>query len=300
MSPYAIGIDIGVTNIKSVCIAEDGRELARQQVPTHADSPDWPKRVAEHVDRLLHRLGRTKLLGIAAPGLAAADGRRISWMQGRLGEVEGLEWISFLSWPGPVPVLNDAQAALVGEVWKGSAIGAKNAILITLGTGVGGAILCDGRVLKGHLGRAGHLGHISLDPDGVPDVTNCPGSLEFAIGNYTLRERSGGAFQTTHDLVRFYECSDEKAAAIWLRSIKALAAAIASFINIVDPEVIIIGGGIASAGDALLKPLAEFLDRFEWRPHGQKAKLVLASLGEFAGAFGAAWNAIQHSKEQAR
>jgi glucokinase len=294
---YAIGIDIGVTNVKSVCVAEDGREIARQQAPTGSESPDWPKRVAEHVGSLIARHGATPMLGIAAPGLARPDGTSIAWMQGRLEEVEGLNWTQFLAWPRFVPVLNDAQAALLGEVWKGAAIGAKNAILLTLGTGVGGAVMCDGRILKGHIGRAGHLGHSSLDPDGIADVTNCPGSLEAKIGNYTIGHRSGGQFATTHELVKAYDAGDAAAGKIWLESIKALAAATASFINIVDPEVVIIGGGIAIAGDALMKPLNEHLARFEWRPHGHRARLVLAQLGEFAGAFGAAYNAMQGKTE---
>src|SRR5208282_3807408 len=128
-------------------------------------------------------------IGLAAPGLAAPDQRLIRCMPGRLPGLERLVWRKVLKAAGPVPVLNDAQAALLGEVWRGAARGARNACLLTLGTGVGGAALVDGRLLRGHIGRAGHLGHASLDPAGPPDVARTPGSLENAIGECTLKAR---------------------------------------------------------------------------------------------------------------
>src|SRR5207249_2187105 len=127
-------------------------------------------------------------------GLPARDGRSIASMPGRLAGLEGLNWQQWLGLAKPVPVFNDAQAALLGEVWLGAAKGAANAVLLTLGTGVGGAAMVDGRVLRGHLGRAGHLGHVALDPDGPGDIVNTPGSLEDAIGEHTLTVRSRGGF----------------------------------------------------------------------------------------------------------
>jgi glucokinase len=178
-------------------------------------------------------------------------------------------------------------------VWEGAAAGARNAILITLGTGVGGAIMCDGEILKGAIGRAGHIGHMTLDVDGAKDITGAPGTLEAMIGNYTIAQRSGGRFQSTHDLVAAAQRGDAKAKEAWERSVHQLGCAIVSMINIVDPEVVIIGGGIATAGAALFEPLKAVLDKHEWRPHGHRAKIVAATLGEFAGAIGAAYNAMQ-------
>jgi glucokinase len=214
-------------------------------------------------------------------------------MQERLVEVEGLKWTEFLGRKRSVPVLNDAQAALLGEVWKGSAAGARNAILLTLGTGVGGAILCDGRILKGAIGRAGHIGHMTLDVDGIDDMVKTPGSLETMIGNYTVRERSSGKFESTREMVAAAQRGDQQARQVWERSVRALGCAIVSMINVADPEVVIIGGGIATAGVALFEPLNHVLDKHEWRPHGHRAKIVSATLGEFAGAIGAAYNAMQ-------
>ena len=286
--PYAIGCDIGVTNVKTACATVEGTVIARDTADTNAQSPDWPTNVKRLLDSLQSRHGRAAAVGIAAPGIAHPRRGHIFWMQGRLDTVQGLDWTKRLGWRGEIPVVNDAQAALLGEVWQGAARGSRNVALLTLGTGVGGALMVDGNLLKGAIGRAGHLGHVSLDPDGAADVTNCPGSLEGAIGNVTVEERTGGRFKTTHDLVAAHLGGDDFATRCWLKSVQALAAAVASIINVADPEVFIIGGGIARAGAALFEPLNHNLGRFEWRPHGHRVKVVPAELGEYAGALGAA------------
>jgi glucokinase len=196
----------------------------------------------------------------------------------------------------PVFVLNDAHAALLGELWQGAAKGYSNVVLLTLGTGVGGAVLANGHLLKGHIGRAGHLGHISVNSDGAPDIVGTPGSLEEMIGNYNIAERTAGRFNSTRELVEAHLNGDAAATRIWLRSVFHLAAAIASFINAFDPEIVVIGGGIAQAGPALFEPLAEYLDRFEWRPMGVRVPVRIAALGDRAGAIGAAYHAMREAK----
>ena len=190
--------------------------------------------------------------------------------------------------PFPVPVLNDAHAALLGEVWQGAARGCENVIMLTLGTGVGGAAMVDGRLLRGCTGKAGHLGHATLDMEGPPDICKMPGSLEVAIGNCTIRERSEGRFETTHDLIAAYLRGDAEAGRVWLNSVKALACAIGCFTNILDPEIAVIGGGIAQAGAALFEPLRRMVREVEWETSSEGIKIVPAQLGEYAGAFGAA------------
>jgi len=289
----AIGIDLGGTNIKGLTVTPEGKVLARFSARTHGGAGDWKNQVRAVVSRLEKLCGgEAEWTGVAAPGLAARDQRSISYMPGRLPGLEGLDWKRHLGRSHPVPVLNDAHAALLGEAWLGAARNTRNAILLTLGTGVGGAALVDGRLLRGEIGRAGHLGHVSLDPHGVADITGTPGSLEDAIGDCTIARRSEGKFRSTAKLVEAVRRGDVAAKRVWEESVRNLAAALAGLINVLDPEVVVIGGGIAQAGRTLFRPLAAHLNRFEWRPGGHKARVVAARLGEEAGAFGAAWNAI--------
>jgi glucokinase len=288
----AIGIDLGGTQIKGVVVDEAGAVLRRELRAT-GDDGSAAKAFAHAVRALADDLGRDLPLGISAPGLAARDGRSIASLPHRLHGLEGLDWTSFLERTQPVPVANDAHSALAGEAWLGAARGFRDAILLTLGTGVGGAILSDGRILRGHLGRAGHLGHTCLDLHGPPSIVGTPGALECLIGNYNIRERTGGRFATTYALLEAYRTGDEKACAIWSASIRALACAIASFVNILDPEAVILGGGIAQSGDALFTPLRAELATLEWRPGGHAVQLLPAALGHWAGAIGAAHSALR-------
>ena len=291
---YAIGIDLGGRNIKFVAITPQGEILSRATAPTYADDTDWAQTIRGLIEKIADEQGSAPLcVGLCAAGLAAPDGRSILWMQGRLEQVQNLDWTSYLGFEKTVTVLNDAQAALLGEIWLGAARGARNAILLTLGTGVGGGIVCDGHLLRGNIGRAGHLGHISLNIDGETDIVNTPGSLEEAIGDCSIEQRSGGRFSSTYDLVEAHRAGDGKATKIWLRSIKFLAAGVVSIVNAVDPEIVIIGGGIAAgAGEILMAPLRAYIERWEWRPTGQAVKIVSAQLGEYAGACGAAYEAV--------
>jgi glucokinase len=291
--PYALGFDLGGTNIKAVAVTPEGELLERASDATDDAGDGWPVPVRNIVSRLESSLGESaRWIGVASPGLAAPDDSRITWMQGRMESVQGVSWTEFFGSDRPVPVINDAHAALLGEVWLGAAAGFRNAILLTLGTGVGGGILAEGKLLKGRIGRAGHLGHISLDPDGPMDIVGTPGSLELEIGDCTIRERTKGRFNATEDLVKAHLEEDAEASEVWLRSVRSLAAGIASLANVLDPEAVILGGGITKAGDALFGPLRTYLDEWEWRPTGEKIALLPAMLGEWAGAFGAAYRAV--------
>lgn len=291
---YGIGVDLGGTNIKIVAVSEEGQVLERSTCETQTDSPgSWVETIRQRIKEIEKtRAESARWIGLAAPGLAARDSLSIASMPGKLRGLEGLDWTDSLQTSHPVPVLNDAHAALLGEAWIGAAVGYRNAVLLTLGTGVGGALLAEGRLFKGHIGRAGHLGHISLNPDGPPDIVGTPGSLEQTIGNSTLADRSAGRFTSTRRLVEAHLNGDEKATDVWLRSVYNLAAGITSIINAVDPEVIIIGGGIAQAGPALFDPLERFLEKMEWRPQGQRVRIIPAALGDFAGTLGAAYYAM--------
>jgi Transcriptional regulator/sugar kinase len=287
---YLIGIDIGGTRIKAVAVTTEGEILGEQVLPTSDDgTPAWRESVALAVAALRFQLrSAPAAIGLAAPGLPSRDGFSIASMPGRLPGLEGFHWRELLEAPAPVSVVNDAQAALLAEVWLGAARGSENVLLLTLGTGVGGAVLADGRLLRGHLGRAGHLGHVSLDAFGALDIVNTPGSLELAVGECTVSLRSRGRFATTLELVAAVAAGDAFATGVWDRSIQSLAAAVAGFVNVLDPEIVVVGGGISAAGEALFPSLRKHLDRFEWRPGGAAVRLVPAQLRNRAGALGAA------------
>jgi glucokinase len=296
---YALGFDLGGSSIKAVVVGASGEQLATYH---QSFDPERKLHFAETLRELMRRCVSAKgcsptAIGLAAPGLASKDATHIAFMPGRLAGLEGLNWGEYLERP-QVPVLNDAHAALLGEVAAGAARGATNVILLTLGTGVGGAAMVDGNLLRGHLGKAGHFGHLSLDPDGKPDICGTPGSLEDAIGNHNIAARSGGRFNASHELIQAHEAGDSDATEIWMRSVNALAAAIVSLGNILDPEVAIIGGGIARCGDSLFRPLRELVAAHEWKTGGTGMQVVPATLGEWAGAHGAAWNALRRSDQR--
>ena len=292
MKRSAVGIDLGGTQIKGVLLDDAGGVLRRELRETR-DEGDSRGAFAEAIRALVADLGPEFPLGISAPGLVRADGRSIGSLPGRLQGLEGLDWTDFLARAEAVPVTNDAHASLLGEAWIGAARGLRNVVMLTLGTGVGGAAMVDGRLLRGHLGRAGHLGHVTVDYDSDKrSIVGTPGALECFIGNYNIGERTGGRFETTHALIAAYRAGDPFGRECWLKSIGILACAIASFVNVLDPEAVIIGGGIAAAGDALFEPLRSELARIEWRPGGHAVRLIPAELGEWAGAIGAAKSAM--------
>jgi glucokinase len=292
---YAVGIDLGGSSVKGVAVTREGRTLSTANLDFNPDGGmEWAEKIRLIVAQFARERGAAaNAIGVSAPGLAAKDARSIAHMPGRLRGLEGLDWTSFFCSARPVPVLNDAQAALLGEVWLGAARGLQNVIMLTLGTGVGGAAMVDGRLLRGHTGKAGHLGHTCLNVEAPPDICGTPGSLELAIGNCTIRERSNGRFATTHELIAAHAAGDAKATGVWLKSVKALACAIGTFTNLLDPEGVVIGGGIASAGDFLFKPLREMVSAVEWKVCGHEVRILPAQLGGLAGAYGAAFDSLR-------
>lgn len=181
------GIDLGGTIIKAAVFGGDGERLAERQVPTGDGEREggvavWKVRVRELLSGLEEECGRVAAVGVSSPGLAAADERSVLSMPGRMEGLEGWEWSGWLGRDEGVPVVNDAQAALLGEVWCGAARGCRDAVMFTLGTGVGGAIWSGGRLLRGHMGRAGHFGHLCLDLDGEPTIAGMPGGWRILWG----------------------------------------------------------------------------------------------------------------------
>lgn len=293
MAKLAIGIDLGGTRIKGVAIDESGQVLCSHYQPTNdGNDSNWKAGVAETVFEIQNKIEKTGyIIGISAPGLPNNDNSAIAFMPGRLHGLENFTWSNFLK--TQTFVLNDAIAAMMSEARFGAARGKKNVVMVTLGTGVGGAILIDGKPYQGAFNKAGHLGHMVIDSDGLQDITGIPGSLEDAIGNCTIKARSMGRYSTTHQLVDAYRKGDFFATQVWLTSVKKLAIGLASLTNILSPEMIILGGGITEAGNDLFQPLSDFMGMYEWRTGGNKAEIVAAEFGDLAGAVGAACFAME-------
>lgn len=282
-----IGIDLGGTRIKGIAMDEKFQLLHQLYTPTN-DGNDavWKEAVMATVQKLEQSIGqKADSVGISAPGISNAKNSAIACMPGRLEGLENFIWSDFLS--RPTWVLNDAIAALVAESSIGAAKNSRNAVLLTLGTGVGGAILINGKPYQGAFNKAGHIGHMVVDYTGEQDVTGMPGSLEDCIGNCTIEKRSKGKFSSTQEMLNKMREGDMEAKSIWLLSVRQLAMGIASISNIISPELVIIGGGIAEAGPDLFLPLEEYLALYEWRPLGNKTTVVKASCGDLAGAIGA-------------
>jgi len=297
MSKITIGIDLGGTRIKAVAIDESGNILYQYfQATNDGDDAIWKNAI---LIALIEIKGKIKcagsVIGISAPGLPNANNSAIAYMPGRLQGLENFEWTDFLKMR--TFVLNDAISAMMGEARFGAAKDRKNVVMITLGTGVGGAILIDGKPYQGSFNKAGHIGHMVIDSEGEADIIGMPGSLEDAIGNCSIEKRTSGKFKTTHQLLEAFRNGDSFAKEIWLTSVKKLAIGLASITNILSPEMIIIGGGIAEAGNDLFEPLESFMDKYEWRAGGNQTKIVKAQYGDFSGAVGAACFAREQKRK---
>ncbi|HRH49616.1 MAG TPA: ROK family protein [Panacibacter sp.] len=294
MSATAIGIDLGGTRIKALALNADGNILHHLYKPTNdGDDTFWKRAVAEAVNEIKQMIGTDQfVVGISAPGLPNDDNTAIAFMPGRLQGLESFCWKDFLH--TPTYVLNDAVSALMAESRLGAAKHKKNVVMITLGTGVGGAILINGKPYQGAFNKAGHVGHIVINDEGEPDVTGMPGSLEDAIGNVTVEQRSNGKFTSTQQMLDAMRAGDDFAKKIWLTSVRKLAIGIASITNLLSPETIILGGGITEAGKDLFEPLEEYLAKYEWRAGGNKVEIIKAAFGDLSGAAGAASYALEH------
>jgi glucokinase len=294
MEKTAIGIDLGGTRIKAVVVDTEGNVMHELYHPTNdGDDKAWKNAVIAAVDELQNKL-KTKpsFIGLSAPGLPNKENTAIAFMPGRLEGLENLIWAECLQYA--TYVVNDGVAALVAEAKTGAAKNSTNAIMVTLGTGVGGALLINKQPYQGSYNKAGHIGHMVIDSEGDPDVTNMPGSLEECIGNCTIEKRTNGKFTSTLELLNAYRNGDDFAKRIWLTSVKKLAIGLASASNIISPDTIIVGGGIAEANDDLFIPLKKWFDEFEWQPGGIRPKIVKATQGDLAGAIGAACFALVH------
>lgn len=292
----AIGIDLGGTRIKGVAIDASGNVIHQTYTSTNdGEGEVWKAAIKKTVNDLRKKFKSTDIaVGISAPGLPNKENTAIGFMPGRLDGLENFIWSEYLGCDAYV--LNDGVAALVAEAKTGAAKQSTNAIMVTLGTGVGGALLINGQPYQGSFNKAGHIGHTVIDSTGDADVTNMPGSMEECIGNCTIEKRSEGKFTSTHDLLIAMRGGDEFAKNVWNISVRKLAIGLASASNFISPDTIVVGGGIAEANDDLFIPLNKWFDEFEWQPGGIRPQIVKAIHGDLAGAIGAACFAMNRQK----
>lgn len=288
-----LGLDLGATNLKwSVVEHEAGawRALGRDQVPTSAAAGP------EAVVGLLAETGRAAMkawpgvasVGIGIPGLydpVAGTIRMLVNMPGAwldrpvgppVGSALGVPWA----------MINDARAFGLAELRLGAARGARSMVGLTLGTGVGGVIAVDGRVHQGHEGTAGELGHQTIDPDGPWCNCGNRGCVEAYARADQIAAACGTA--TAEEAVVEARAGDARALAGLAEVGRYLGIGIANAITILAPDRVVIGGGVAAAGELLLGPIRDELRLRVRMTALREVEVVTAELGTWAGAIGAA------------
>jgi glucokinase len=302
MEKHYLGIDIGGTKIKVVVLDEHGTILEKNEALTEdgvSEQELWKRKIIAIIQQKTEQYVETNQnglsIGISAPGLVDSKNKMTLHMPERLKGIEDFNWSSELG--QDISVINDGQSACLAEYESFyQTKGVLHFLMLTLGTGVGGGIIINGQLYQGNLQRAGHVGHMSVDYNGALTMTNMPGSLEHAVGNFSITERTNGQFNSVRELVNAYGNGDSKAEVWWLESVQKLAIGLASLTNILSPEYIVLGGGISSgAGKDLFEPLEKFMSDYEWRPGTYQTKIKGARLGAYAGAIGAAYFAKNNS-----
>lgn len=300
----ALGVDIGGTRIKAGLVDGDGRILKQASTETPIDPQQFKVVLAGMIRDLAD--GTVAGVGIGCKGIINYETTRIEVLPGLLRPLEGTLLCDLVPWKVPVRADNDAKVALAGELLWGAGRGRSNVVLLTLGTGVGGAVLAEGKFLRGVGGVAGHLGHYTLDPDGPVCICGNHGCLEAyfsadAIESEAYRAVHSGCVSALTDRFRdaperitcrdVFEAAaegDGVAGLIRDRAIRHLAAAISGLLHIFDPEIVILGGQIVEAGPALLAPLQRDV---AWRTKGllrRQVPLLLQQVEDRSGVTGAA------------
>ena len=315
---YYLGIDLGGTNIAAGIVDENSKILLKGSVPTMAnrDGKLIIKDMAVLCKKLVSDMGLTiddiEYAGIATPGTANSD----------TGVVEYANNLPFVNFPiadllkeylgvKKVYIENDANAAAKAEAVAGAAKGAKYSVMITLGTGLGGGIVLDGKVYSGFNHAGAELGHVVIEKDGKPCSCGRKGCWEAyssatGLVNMTkqrlIEARANGVHSLIDDMIdsdlnrvnarvafAAMKQGDELGAKIVDEYIDYLASGVATMINIFQPNVLSIGGGVCNEKDYLLKPLCEKVRKETYgNGEGEKTQIKIAELGNDAGILGAA------------
>lgn len=287
-----IGVDLGGTSIRVAVVDASGSIVSRVERPTPVGSePDL-------LAALEGAIGEVFTAGVAAIGVAVpsridrARGRAVSSTNVPLDDLD-LRDIVARRFGRPAQIENDATAAAIGEWQLGAGRGSRNLVMLTLGTGIGGGLILDGRPYRGTSGAAGEIGHIVVDLDGPPCQGTCNGrghleGLASGTAAAALARDLFGPDADAHTLVDAAEGGNRDAIAALERIGRYLGAGIASLVNLLEPELVVVGGGFAAAGELLLGPARAVLARDGVTPSRDTVRVVLAALGVDAGLVGAA------------
>jgi glucokinase len=295
-----LGLDLGGTNIKAVVVEQTGVEwqvLDRAQVATPAaDGPDAV--VARLVDvggDLIGRSAGVASVGVGVPGLYDPETGTTRFLVNIAGAWSGKPVGAPVSAALGLPtfLINDARAFGLAELRLGAARGVSTMIGLTLGTGVGGVIAIDGRVHQGHDGTAGEIGHQTIEPDGPWCGCGNRGCLEAFTRADQIAAMCGTA--TAEEAIARARAGDPRAADGFAQVGHYLGIGIANMIAVISPDRVVIGGGLAVAGELLLAPIRDELRRRVHTTSLERVEIVTAELGTWAGAIGAAI----HGAEQA-
>ena len=302
-----IACDLGGTNLRMAAIDCAGNILFR----TKRDTPK-ADRADEVVGAMIESakecrenvkdLGKVLAIAVAAPAAVNAD-KGIILKAPNVPALDGFRIIAALENELNIKAIleNDANAAAVGENWLGASKGFENSICVTLGTGVGGGIIINGKILQGVDGTAGEIGHICVEPFGAPCGCGSRGCVEqYSSATAIVRQTQELASQypkselthkirlTSKDVYEAGIVGDELALEVFRRQGFYLGIALGGLINVLNPEVIVIGGGAAAGWDLFIPHLQEQIEKRTYREPRLRAKLEKAVLGDDAGILGAA------------
>lgn len=304
------GVDVGGTTVKIGCFDKEGHLISKWEIPTRKESqgkyilPDVAESLKERMEKDGIELENVQGIGIGVPGPVLANGTVERCVNLGWGHTD-MKGILRQYFPGvDIEAGNDANVAALGEVWRGAGRGKKNAVMVTLGTGVGGGVVIDGKIVSGVHGMGGEIGHIHIR-DEDQDTCNCGGHgclEQTASATGLVREAKrllAADPENTSSMLEYgekLEAKDIVACAVQgdelaLKAIDTmsfyLGRALASIAMVVDPEVFIIGGGVSRAGKFLNDKIEKYY--YEYAPlTGSKSEIVTALLGNDAGIYGAA------------
>jgi glucokinase len=297
-----VGVDIGATAVKAALVNLGGHLIES----FHEPSPRTLNALHDFVHSVLKRAHpQVRGIGIGCKGVIDIATSRVKSLPGDLHFLEGRLLADVID-TGDLPLYadNDARTALIAEALWGAAREKRNVVLLTLGTGVGGAALVNGAILRGASGAAGHLGHMTLDLHGGLCICGNRGCVETRFSSRAIESDylahlhraapaklslgKTGQPPSTAAIFRAAAEGDESARCVLDRALESLTAAMVSVLHIFDPEVLIIGGNIAEAGPQLLSPIRDEVARRTHILLGREVPIVFQSQVGYGGVAGAA------------